>query len=279
LWELINDEQYAELDIAIGEKVTRVNDTWWRQVRPYFYRPIIPFEEFDPYIIKSGFSKSAIYQHAVHNGQSSNSYLNYIFYPNEDYSFKKLSKNNQRKIKQAVVNGLSIREIDDSQDNIKKAYFIYKEFYERTKYSYGRKRLDFEIFSKWFRTVKRKTNATILGVFLREKIMVAFEISCMVGSTVILKEAYNSEIALKMRSSDFILDFYRRVAAKRPDIKILFDGNVCKKESINNFKIERGAKIMTLKAYLHIHPLILYGIKILNKNIYIRLMGSNISNI
>jgi len=54
---------------------------------------------------------------------------------------------------------------------------------------------------------------------------------------------------------------------------MIYAGLYLQNEGINKFKIERGARVVALPAYLHIHQLILWSFKKLRKNVYDRLVG------
>ena len=48
LWERMSADEFAAVELALGGKVVKSGDVWWRQVRPFFYRPLLPYRELRP---------------------------------------------------------------------------------------------------------------------------------------------------------------------------------------------------------------------------------------
>src|SRR3954466_10822596 len=89
----MSPESYAAAEAASGVRIIKRGDIYWRRVRPFFYRPLFPFCGYDRRSVERSFPKLAAYQHAVLEGQSSNSYLNLIFYDDiRSYDGEKLHR-------------------------------------------------------------------------------------------------------------------------------------------------------------------------------------------
>ena len=72
---------------------------------------------------------------------------------------------------------------------------------------------------------------------------------------------------------ELMLHTIRISAGKRSDIRRIYTGMLSSTQSVNNFKIERGASVLALPAYLHLHPVFFTLISIVRKNLFKRLKG------
>ena len=89
--------------------------------------------------------------------------------------------------------------------------------------------------------------AIVLGVFYEGRLL-SFEVSCLVGDTVILKSAINSKEAIEKHAPDLIMHHYRTRVAERSDVKQMFDGFLVSDQGINRFKLGHDAYITALSA-------------------------------
>ena len=275
MWEQMSIDQYAELQRATGANVVRLDGTWWVQVRRFFYRPLLPFEIHDTQQMKLSFGSFSAFQHAVKNEHPHNSFLNLVIFDQlQSYNLMNLPKDKRKTVRRALKQNLTVSRVTDPEEFIEKAFPVYKSFYNRTKYAYKKDRIKRENFAQWGRLLYRSPGVVVLGAFSEEK-MISVDISCLVEDTLILKSSINSDMALKLRAPELLLHFCRENAAKRPDIRTIYAGIYFQKEGINKFKIERGAQVVALPAYLHINPVLLWLFKIMRKNVYERLIGIN----
>ena len=63
-WPPMSVERFAALEGAAGLKISKQSDIYWREVRPFFYRPLAPFCKYDPQKTKRQFRLLAAFQHA-----------------------------------------------------------------------------------------------------------------------------------------------------------------------------------------------------------------------
>ena len=266
-------EKFAQLESATGEVVCNLSDTWWYRVRPFFYRPVLPTITIDPQKVKSSFKKIRSFQHSVDNNHYHNSYLNFIVFDQvQEYDISKISKNCRRKIKRASRNGLTIRPIENLEELTEKGYPLYLIFYNRTKFSYRDDRREKIKFIKWCEELFKFPELSILGAFEGDE-LVSIDISCLVDDLIVFKEGINSPRGLKLRATDLILHMLRSEASKLENIKCIYVGYVSQNQNINKYKLQRGAKVVSKPAYLHLHPSLLWTLKRVKENVYSRLVG------
>jgi hypothetical protein len=272
-WSSMTIERYATLERATGVKAVKVGDIWWQQVRPFFYRPLLPFKRFDLKLMIDGFTKFGAFQYAVEDGQSCNSYLNPIIFdePHND-DIKKLPYNAQKHVKKALKNNLTVSRIVDEKEFSEIAYPCYLSFYERTKYGFDANRRHKDGFSRWSHAVFQFPETVILGAFA-DRELISFEIGCLVEDTFILKTLVNSDKALKLGASDLLLHSYRISVREQPNIHLIYDSMLGQRSGINEFYLVRGARVLALPAFLHMHPALLWLIRKAKKGIYARLFG------
>jgi hypothetical protein len=273
IWLPMSIDKYAALECATGMKTLRQGEILWRQVRPFLYRPLLPFKKYDLKTTKEGLSKLAAFQHSVKDGQSHNSYMNPIVFDElRNYDVNKLRGDVRRSIKRAQNNSIKILRCVDEEEFSKKAYPVYLSFYDRTKFDFETSRRQEDGFSRWARAVFRFPEVTVLGAFV-DRELVSFEISCLVEDTLIVKTVVHSDKALKLGAPDLLLHHYRMSVFEQPEIRWIYDSMLAQNPGANKFKLVRGAKVLPMPAYLHIHPVVLAMIRIANKRVYGRLRG------
>ena len=273
-WSSMTIDRYAALERATGSKVVKIGDLWWQQVRPFFYRPLLPFKKYDlQRTTEDGFSRIAAFQHAVEDGQSRNSYLNpIVFEEARAYDMKKLPYNAQKHIKKALKNNVTVSRIVDEKEFSESAYPCYLSFYERTKYAFAASRRHRDGFSHWSHALFQFPETVVLGAFAGRELL-SFEIGCLVEDTFILKTLVNSDKALKLGAPDLLLHGYRISVREQPNIRTIYDSLLGQRSGINEFYLVRGARVLALPAFLHMHPALLWLTRRTNKNTYERLLG------
>jgi len=272
MWQRMSIDEYAEFNRGMGVKVRQENGVWWQQPRTFFYRPVFPFLELTSRDVGEHPRCLGAVQHAVPQGEPSNSHMNFIIYEQPDsYKLSTLPKANKRKILKAYKR-VTIRPLLDQEEFIAQGYPVYLSFYERTHYSYKSDRRNPKIFAEWARALFRFPKVIVLGAYSQHKLL-QIDISCLVEDTLFQLSSINSEEALELQAPELMLHTVRELAAKHGEIKRIFSGSLAQKESLDKFKIERGACVLIMPAYLHIHRGLLSLIKFTRKNLYDRLIG------
>jgi hypothetical protein len=272
-WPEMSINRYAELERGFGANVVRLDRTWWVQIRPFFYRPVLPFQSLDSSTIART-RKKGVLQHAVAYGEVYDSYLNPIIFDDvRNYDPSRLRKNVRGSLKKALSSDAVVRRIVDEQELCRKGYAVYESFYQRTGYDFGgsKKKSEAE-FSKWARLLFQFPELVILGVFLADE-LVAFELTCMVEGTLIIKTVVTSDAALKLDASDFLFHNCRTSVIGQENIQQIYYGMLSRNTSLNRFKTMRGGRILSLPSQTHLSPLVLRCLKKLRPSLHSRIYG------
>jgi hypothetical protein len=270
-------DNYAEMLRRTGTDTIKIQNIWWRKVRPFFYRPLLPYQIYDPLQLKVNLNKMTSFQHVVSIENQHNSYMNFLIFDRlKNYNSSILKKDDRKKIKRALKNNLTVHQITsrEKEEFIKKAFTVYLSFYGRTKYSYRKDRTNKEKFVQWLYTIFNFPGTLVIGVF-KEEVLLSFEIAILIEDTLIYQTSINSKLGLKFHSPDLGLHFWREKVSKRSGINMIYAGYYLSEEGINMFKIQRGARVVAYPAYLYINPFLLLIAKNLRKRIYEKLMGMN----
>jgi hypothetical protein len=272
-WQAMSVERYAAFEQATGVNVVRIGEIWWQQLRPFLYRPVLPFKKYDLTRVREGFDRVGVFQAAVEDRQSANSHLNPIVFERpEEYDPRELRDSGRKNLNKALKNPIAVRRITDEEQFSQLAYPVYLSFYDRTKYSFDNSRRKKAKFIRWAHTVFEFPEAVVLGAFMNQE-LVSFEIACVVEKALILKTLVTSDKGLKLNAPDLLLHHYRAIAREYNEIGLIYDGMLSANSGLNNYKIRRGAQVKALPAFLHFHPGLLWLVKKANSAAYERLRG------
>jgi hypothetical protein len=79
-WERMTIDEFASCQQADGMKVVKIDGVWWAEIRPFFFRPLLPLAEIVPwskrYPLKA-FIGGCL--HAAPPGASANANMNFLF--------------------------------------------------------------------------------------------------------------------------------------------------------------------------------------------------------
>jgi hypothetical protein len=265
-------ERYAAFELATGGTAIKAGDIWWHQVRPFLYRPLLPFKAYDSTDVGE-IRRIGAFQHAVLNGQAHDTYLNPIVFDElHAYDIKTLRKGVRGQIKKALQSAVTVSRIVDEDEFCEKGYPAYLSFFERTRYSFEAGRRQKEGFARWARTVLEFNEVVVLGSFAGSELL-SFEISCLVEGALILVTIVNSGEALRLCVPDLLLHFTRTSAGRQPEIRMIFDSMLTQSRGINEFKLLRGARVLALPARLHMPRPLVWLVRRSSPSVYSRLHG------
>jgi hypothetical protein len=274
LWKKMSIDEYADYEGSSGTRLVKVDGVWWRAVRPFFYRPLFPFQRLAPEKVKPPFmSRLFGYQYPVIEGRGpANSYLNIIVFDDiHDYSLDTLKKEKRYKIKKALKN-LSVRRIDDYDEFIEGGYPVYQAFFHRTKYKWKNDRIYRQAYMNWAKNVFRFPQIVIHGAYLQGELS-AITISYLVEDVIIDAVFFSTTEALKMGSSEASWHVIREYAAEMRDVRYIYEGPVLGQRGLDDSKIFRGCKICCQPAYFSINPLAQFILETTCKTAYAKLLG------
>jgi hypothetical protein len=273
-------DEYAALQQSVGEKVVRLDGFWWRRVRPCFYRPLVPFREFSTTVSRlPPCAWLGGVQHVVPCGQSANSTMNFLIFPDAaDYSLDKLRSKPRQQVRLAAER-FTIRPLTDRTEFKEKAFPVYKSFYTRTKYSYLAARMRKTNFDKWTDAVFEHGASLILGAF-RGIELSAVSIAHAIEDTLIYSTTLGMDEALRNHVSNFLLHTVRQAARQDGGITQVYAGipKPAENRGIDEFLIRRGCHVVSKPAFMRLNPTSKLVLRCLMSDQYARMRGDQIGS-
>jgi hypothetical protein len=212
------------------------------------------------------------YQHVVPSTAMANSCRRFVVFDEpQSYSLGQFKHHHRANIKKGLKH-FTIKEVS-LQEFINQGYPVYLSFYARTKYSFKEDRRDEVRFAGWAKTVYAYPKILVLGAWLEDK-LAAVHISYHVEDIVMLATFFCTTDALRLRVSDVVMHALRERAALCPDVTCLYMGTVSGQTGIDDFKLGRGAKIVSKPAFYSVNRIVLPVIKTFMRPSYQRLIGA-----
>jgi len=275
-WIKTTAAEVAGFERSQGQRIVTINDIHWREIRPCFFRPLLPYLEFQPAVVapplRSHFGGC---QFAVPQGSAANSLLNLLLFRNpETYSLAALGRGRRRQITSAAK-VFAIREVTDVDEFKEKAFPVYLSFYERTLYKYMRKRLNQFWFSQWADSLFQSGKFLILGAY-RNGQLEAVWTSRLVEDTVLSTTAFSYAEALHLNVSGLLLHSVREAAAASGQVKQIFVGmyKYGAAHGVDDFYLDRGCSLIQKPAALRINPLVVAFLRAFLPHARMKLLGS-----
>lgn len=269
-WERMSIDEFATCQRSDGMKVVKIDGLWWVEIRPFFFRPLLPLEEIKPwskrYPLKA-FVGGIL--HAVPTGVPANTKMNFFIYDDLQYYSLDVLSNKRRRIIQQGIDNFEIRVFEDPAEFIATAYPIYLSFYKRTKYWYKDERADKKVFAKWGRKLFENAKIMKIGAF-HENRLAAVEVSYFVENVIIGDTLFSDDDGKRMKVTDFILHKMRE-AATGTDADYIYLGLPSGVSSLDESKLIRGCKLLTKPAFSKINPVTETVAKVFMRRSYQRL--------
>lgn len=250
----MTEAEYASLVVASGGKVVEVGGVHWRQVRPLFYRPLLPFLELPQRaVIRPFAARFGAAQHPVPAGEAGNSCMEFIISePAAEYSTAVLKKKDAWSVR-AAAKRFQIRQIESEQHFTDAGHPVYVDFYMRTGYSFKSERRELSKFAEWSHTIFASGKSLVLGAYERETLR-AVGISQWVGDTLFYAAFFATTDALKAHVSDLMLDRMRAVAAVTPGVRQVYATMKHGNPGLEGFYLNRGFTVVSKPSQLHLNP-------------------------
>ena len=272
-WQESSAEDSASFVGLLGSKYARAGDIYWVEIRPFFYRPLLPLHELDPATVR--FPQRAALggvQYAVAAGPRANSWLNWLaFDRTQDYSITKLDKNRRRQIRLAERDFV-IRPITNAEEFKRQAHMVYLSFQSRTGYEVGAERRDPMAFARWTDAVFASPKVLVLGGY-RAGALGGVSLTYRHGSIIFYATFFCDDDSLKRYLSDLMLHTVRESAAAAPGVTHVYAGMFKGIRGLDDFYLHRGARLIRQPARLEINPLAGFLLKNLLPGQFARLLG------
>jgi len=272
-WQEMAAGEFAAFEQLLDPHIVLRNDVYWRQVRPFFYRPLLPFRELVPAAVKPPpLARLGGFQHAVPPGERANSCLNLLLFENaEAYSLEQLDYNRKRQVKQAAKQFV-IRPVADVREFKEQAYPVYLSFYERTHYQHGAQRQNRAFFFQWAEDLFQLPKVVILGGY-RKGMLEGVSVSLLVEETLCYAMFFCNSESLRAGLSDLMLHTVRDAAAQSRRVKQIFSGMYKGGNGLDDFYLLRGCQVVRKPALLNVNPLAAFFLKHFLSRYYAHMRG------
>lgn len=268
VWERMSVDEYATMQRAFGATLVKTGDVWWRQVRPCFYRPLLPYRELDPQKLKfPAKSRLGGVQYVATAGVPANSHLDLLLFENpHEYAMESLSQNSRYHVRRAMKK-FSIAPIHKLDEFITDAHPVYQSFFERTKYGYKAERTDRREFAKWAQTLFAFPKILVLGAY-RDRELVSVSVSYQVEEAAFTATFFSSSSALNDYVSDLMLHAIRERAAASDEIQLIFCSTAGMERGLDDYYLRRGAVLAKRPSMLRLNPVLSFLLKKFKKAEY-----------
>jgi hypothetical protein len=247
--EAMSIEQYAELQRIFGATVVHQHGTYWRRVRPFFYRPILPLEAHETEGQPRPFAWPNAYQHVVTTGHPANSTMNFIVLDDlRSYSLAAMGHRRRHLITRSA-HDFAVRPLLTRDELTRQGHRVYLSFFQRTRYSYRSERQKKEIFDQWVDTLFRNPAMLVLGGFGQDG-LAAVSTSYLVNTTLVYSTLICETAAMKKNVGELMFHELRRIAARQPGITRIYVRNYQGGSSHDQYYLLRGCNLVRLPALL-----------------------------
>ncbi len=273
LWQPMTVAEFADFERILDPQIISANGNHWRRVRPFFFRPILPYREYSANSLRPPWQCTiGGFQHALPTETGSNSILACLLFQDVPiYSLNSLDYNRKRQVKIAAKN-FTIRPMTDVAEFKNKAYPVYLSFYQRTQYQYGADRCARPFFEKWADSLFAAPKALVLGAW-KDDCLGGVSISQLVEDTLHYSTFFCDEESLRLNVSDLMLHFIRENIAGYPGVTSVFAGMYKGGNGLDSFYLLRGGKLVRKPAALHLSPMAKVCLQYLLSRQYALLQG------
>ena len=266
--------EYAALERAFGAAVICKAGVYWRRVRPFFYRPLVPLQQLDPETTPRPASWPRGCKFAVGDPASANSTMSFLVYDDpREYSIEKLGHNRRQKISRAAKS-FRVRRIVEFDELREHGHRAYLSFFRRTNYGYKSDRASRAGFDRWVDTLARFPKAIVLGAY-RPDGLCAVSVSYWVEDTLWCASLFSDSDAANQGIGEVMLHELRQIAARQPGIGRIVMRPYRGGNNHDQYYMIRGCKIVRFPARLEIHPVIRFFVKRLLPKLYATMCGDD----
>lgn len=251
----ISLQDYAELQTRFGTKVIRKNGQYWRQIRPFFYRPLLPVEAQSSTDRHSPVSWPSGFQYVLPDGDQANSTMNFIMLENlANYSLTSLTHKRRQMITRAAQQ-FQVRPIRDPQELKEKGHRVYLSFQQRTQYNYKTNRTNRAVFDQWVDNLFWNPNAILLGGYGPDG-LAAISNSYWVNHTLVYSTLICETESMKKNLGELMFHVIRELAGRQPGLQEIYVRSYQGGNSLDQYYLLRGCQLIRKPARLEISPAI-----------------------
>ena len=270
--EALSVAEYARLETALGMTVRESGGIHWVRPRPFFWRPLLPYEPFPlaPANRPPGWGG---WQQVVREPATANATMAFLMLEQPaEYSLEGVTHNRRRLIRGAGRK-LTVRPLRDARQFHTEGYAAYVSFYQRTRYGHLESRRRGEHFARWADTLLAEPKALILGAFAEDTLR-AVSVAYWVGATLLYATHFTDGEALRWGATELLFHSLREAAAAQPGIRRVYVRRYQGGNSMDQYYQMRGAELVRLPARLELPPALRWPLRLLRPRWYARLRGT-----
>jgi hypothetical protein len=239
--ERMDVAEYARILSLQGAKIFLAGPTYWRQVRPFFCRPVLLYKALPLSPAVPPRSVVGGYQHVVGSAGEANSTIGFRVYLARPYSLSDQSREHRRMVR-AAASRFEMRVIRDPEDLKVEGYGPYMSFYNRTQYDYLSDRTRPDRFARWADSFLPPSKAIILGAYADHRLR-SVSILYWVENLLLYSTSFSDTCSLRQHVNDLMLHEVREIAAGQHGIKVIVAGTYSGGTGPDKFDLLRGAMV------------------------------------
>jgi hypothetical protein len=275
-WESMDPRENAQFERSQGNVVVEAGGQFWRQVRPCFYRPLIPCERIAPDQVRMPWpARFGGVQFAVPEGERSNSRMTVLAFEDVPaYTPDSLPRQAKQHLRKAIA-AFQVEQIRDAAILKRDGHSVYLAFAARTGYGYKAERQDKAAFECWAGSIMACPKNLVLGAY-REGQLHAVAISRRVGDTILYATVFSTDEGLRLQVNSLLLHVIRESAAAAGAARIFItiaapDGPT----GTERFFLTRGCSLVHLPARFKLNPLTRVLLRRFRPEAFARLQGKD----
>lgn len=244
-------KDYAVLQSRFGVRIICRDGQYWRKVRPFFYRPLLPVEACAESPNPPPVTWPGGFQYVVANQQRANSTMNFIMADNPgSYSLDSLSHKRRQLIKRAAQH-FDVRPLTDPEEWKKQGHQVYLSFLQRTGYPYLTDRKHKTAFAQWIDSLCSNPKTILLGGY-GPKGLAAISTSYWINQTLVYSTLICETESLRKNVGELMFHEVRQLAARQSGISEVFVRGYQGGNSIDQYYLHRDCQVVRKPARLEI---------------------------
>jgi len=241
--------EYAQMMARSGTRVIGRNGCFWRQVRPFFYRPLLPVERHEESRLQPPGAWPRAFQYAIADDRRANSKLNFIMLDDpQAYSLDGV-KHRRRQLIRRAAQQFQVRPLGDPDELKEHGHRAYLSFYERTRYAYRTDRRKKAAFAEWIDTLFGCPKTILLGGY-GPKGLAGLSASYWVNDTLVYSTLICDTESMQRNLGGLMFHEVRQLAAQQSRIKRVLVRPFQGGNSHDQYYLLRGCRLVSLPARL-----------------------------
>lgn len=261
-------EDFINQQIKAGYKIHFHQGVWWEKVAPFFYKPVLPYQEISPRESRPRLARSFFgYNHCVPDSRYAKKVWPVTFLCEEklkNFSIRKLSLKTKRSVRKGLKN-VNVRRIEIIDNVIEDMKDICISTAERTKHGKP-PHYYLKNYNEWKVYIFRLfnlPNREWWGAFCEGK-LVAYIYAYKIGDTMYVDTHKSHTEFLKLKPNDALYFTFIEYCKNLLDCNSVNSGDWNKiNKGVNVFKMKYGFEKVDLPVYTNYNPFVSLAIKFL----------------